>query len=119
MNQADNIIPTKDLTRADWERFSLAWEKSGLTQQDFCRKQHIGFHAFSYWRNRLSKEERAQKGKIAGFKPAHVVPDEKAMTTNHLPIVINQSNGSRVTLPSSANEATVRLVFELLGLTSC
>ena len=38
-----------------WLAHLAAQAKSGLSRSEYCRRQQISYHAFVYWRKRLSK----------------------------------------------------------------
>ena len=38
-----------------WQAHLAAQAKSGLSRAEYCRRQQISYHAFVYWRKRLSK----------------------------------------------------------------
>jgi DNA-binding transcriptional regulator YiaG len=38
-----------------WQAHLAAQEKSGLSRTQYCRRQQISYHTFTYWRNKLSK----------------------------------------------------------------
>ena len=38
-----------------WQAHLAAQAKSGLSRAEYCRRQRISYHAFTYWRKRLSR----------------------------------------------------------------
>ena len=38
-----------------WQAHLAAQAKSGLSRSEYCRRQEISYHAFGYWRRKLSK----------------------------------------------------------------
>ncbi len=38
-----------------WQAHLAAQAKSGLSRPEYCRRQEISYHAFYYWRRKLSK----------------------------------------------------------------
>jgi hypothetical protein len=38
-----------------WQAHLAAQAKSGLSRSEYCRRQEISYHAFEYWRRKLSK----------------------------------------------------------------
>lgn len=38
-----------------WQAHFAAQAKSGLSRPEYCRRQQISYHAFGYWRRKLSK----------------------------------------------------------------
>jgi hypothetical protein len=40
-----------------WQAHHTAQAKSGLSRSEYCRRQQISYHAFAYWRKKLSKAD--------------------------------------------------------------
>ncbi len=38
-----------------WQAHLAAQAKSGLSRSEYCRRQQISYHAFTYWRKKLHK----------------------------------------------------------------
>jgi len=38
-----------------WQTHLSMQAKSGLSRPEYCRRQQISYHAFAYWRKKLSK----------------------------------------------------------------
>jgi len=38
-----------------WQAHLAAQAKSGLSRPEYCRRQKISYHAFGYWRRKLSQ----------------------------------------------------------------
>jgi hypothetical protein len=45
-------------TRKYWQRHHRRWEKSGMTQAGYCRKEGISLPSFSNWRSKLLNGDR-------------------------------------------------------------
>jgi transposase-like protein len=37
-----------------WERHMRAYERSGLSIREYCRKHDLNFNTFGYWRHKLN-----------------------------------------------------------------
>jgi hypothetical protein len=37
----------------EWERQIKSWKLSGLSKAEYCRRKHISYHTFNYWKKRL------------------------------------------------------------------
>jgi hypothetical protein len=48
-----------------WQAHLAAQAKSGLSRREYCRRQQISYHAFGYWRRKLSK---------TGFNSVALIP---------------------------------------------
>jgi hypothetical protein len=40
------------MTESDWYLIIQDWEKSGLTQQDFCIRNNLAYNNFKHWRTK-------------------------------------------------------------------
>jgi hypothetical protein len=40
-----------------WQAHLATQAKSGLSRSEYCRRQQISYHAFYYWRKKLSKTD--------------------------------------------------------------
>jgi hypothetical protein len=47
-----------------WKKKIEAWECSGLSQPQFCRREKLTLSAFHYWRNRLLNKRKPQFVKV-------------------------------------------------------
>ena len=54
------IAPAKE---PDWQRLSKEWERSGLSQKQFCEERGVSYISFCYRRGELRKRER-QKSRL-------------------------------------------------------
>ena len=44
-----------------WRRHIKSWETSGLTQAEYCKRNNLSKHGFTYWRyKRQKKNERTR-----------------------------------------------------------
>lgn len=57
-----------------WSRLVAAWEKSGLSQAEFCRRRQVKAGSFGWWKRRLvgtvGRPRRGNRGE--GIRPAEV-----------------------------------------------
>lgn len=57
---ADKDWRTKAVTkRRFWQTHLKAWGKSGLTQREYCRRNHLIPHRFTYWKRKFKRETTA------------------------------------------------------------
>jgi hypothetical protein len=49
-----------------WARLVLAWEKSGLTQAEFCRRREVKAVTFAWWKQRLTGVAAPGRGRRRG-----------------------------------------------------
>ena len=43
-----------------WRELSERWERSGLKQKEFCRREGVELSAFRWWRGELKRRERKE-----------------------------------------------------------
>ena len=94
------------LQRQDWRQILGLWRESGLSMQAFCRRHELSYHAFRYWKKRLS-EKSGSAGDI--FLP--VVIDDRPRTRAGYEIVLD--NGRIVRL---GDDFSSRVLERLLSV---
>jgi hypothetical protein len=52
------------VSKADMFNHIRAWQKSGISQKQFCHEQNIAYHIFHYW---YGKYREAQAGESGSF----------------------------------------------------
>ena len=125
------------LTQDKWQALSDEWERSKLTQSQFCELKSMPLKTFTNKRQQLLKAKRQEPGQQElekykqkqnqkenqnknqkQFLPAHVnVALTQASATSS--VVLTMMNGLSVHIASNTDKTLVRDVFELLGITSC
>jgi hypothetical protein len=50
-----NHQPSQTGDTKKWQAHLAAQAKSGLSRSEYCRRQQISYHAFAYWRKKLSR----------------------------------------------------------------
>jgi hypothetical protein len=83
------------------------WQKSGQTQQEYCKQNSLGFHTFYYWLKRFRDRERVPG---IDFVPLRI-KDHRLTPIGSLEI--QYPNGVRLSVPSSMD---VRLLSKLIRL---
>lgn len=56
-------------TAAQWEAVLAEQERSGLTQESFCRTRGLGYSTFGMWRARLRRKVTDAGAKRRGITP--------------------------------------------------
>lgn len=51
----ENHRPSQTGDSKKWQAHLAAQAKSGLSRSEYCRRQQISYHAFTYWRKKLNK----------------------------------------------------------------
>ena len=60
-----------------WRRHSEGWEKSGLTQVTYCRKEGIPLSTFCNWRTKLNNEQGAGDRFVEIQSPITITNEER------------------------------------------
>lgn len=63
----------KRRSRSTWGELTAAWEASGLSQAEFCRRHRLSTRTFAWWRWRLRSRSSDDRGTAAEFLPVRVV----------------------------------------------
>ncbi|MDP1993359.1 MAG: hypothetical protein Q8K00_20260 [Syntrophales bacterium] len=66
--------------RRIWEAHIQAWEKSGLTAADYCRRHNLSYDAFHYWKKKITRTASA-KGISLVPVPARMIEQGQQVTT--------------------------------------
>ena len=111
MNENKNIARKRQANREFWRKHVESWEKSGLTQAQYCRQNDLNHHMFGYHRSK--KNERND---FRPFLPVSVTPG-KTRPEASFPSGVSLSFDDRfnVQLEVGFNSDTLRRVIDLLG----
>ena len=90
----------------NWIERIKAWEKSGISQREYCREKNISFSAFQYWRKRLKKKPEQ-------FVEIRVKPVEQS---DYSTTIIELPNGIILEIEKTDFEAVKRLLLLLKDL---
>jgi hypothetical protein len=74
-----------------WQRLVAAWEESGLSQAEFCRRRDVSAGSFAWWKRRLggtAKQARKRVGRNADRSPSrkHANFAEVALPKSAFPV---------------------------------
>ena len=86
-HKLNNPRDASQSTNIDFNKINPLWLNSGLSQKEFCSKNHINYKSFTKWR---SKE--IQSGRVTGFKiksKKQTVLELKNSIKKFIPIKIN------------------------------
>lgn len=100
------------LTPAEWTRLCNEWEHSGEKQQVFCENRKINYTTFVYWRMRCKKAKEPVEQNV--FSAVQIKPTD---TTNNFKIHL--PDGIVLTLPVTLDKESLKIIFELLGVSAC
>ena len=105
---------------AHWRAVYADWEKSGLTQKDFCARRDHSFWTFMNWRTKLKKADRVQKRppdrKHPGFAEVRIIPS----ASSSWPVEIGLPDGTAVRLSKDVDPATLEMALRFVeGRRTC
>ena len=55
MSRQNSKLNRSDVLLEEWKPRILKWEKSGLTQQEYCRREQLKYTRFVFWRMKIRK----------------------------------------------------------------
>ena len=98
-----------------WMRKLAAWESSGLTQAEFCRRRGLKAVTFAWWKRQLvGTADRGGRGRNAGGRGtrrrASTGPSKPAFVEVALPGAA-VADGSSASAPGAALEAGYEVAF--------
>ncbi len=105
-----------------WAARIEAWQRSGKTQAEFCRRRNLGYSQFQWWRRRLARttvqavlgQTPAHTRKMDAFIPVRVTPSDE-IEAIHWACEVQARGGLTVRLREQPQSAEV---CEWLGLTN-
>lgn len=100
--------------RRFWEVHIRAWRKSGLSQNEYCRRSEINNGQFCYWKRALLKNPDKS---LSAFVPVPISSEQrlqhKKRQDSGLTILLN--NDIRIRLSREFDSATLTRAAEALG----
>lgn len=61
-----------------WQQQVAEWQASQLSGAAFCKQQAVSYHAFVYWRKRITQAELPLKSTGTGFAKVTPVSDRRS-----------------------------------------
>jgi transposase-like protein len=90
-----------------WREAMAAWQSSGLSVRQYCRRHDLTETSFYYWRRELQRRDvRGASSSPPEFVPVTVLPSAS--------LEVRCPSGHVVTLPT-ADVATLRMLFVALA----
>lgn len=59
-----------------WQAHVVAWEQSGVSQAEYCRRQGLSVKIFGYWKRKFQCNESALTFVPVSIKPAQVTANK-------------------------------------------
>ena len=93
-----------------WEHHLDNWQKSGLSQVQYCQQNQLNKHTFAYWKAKLEK-----KPVLPPLLPVTVQPDTKQdFPFLHSGIVLSFNERLSIQLENGFNSDTLSRLIDLL-----
>ena len=95
-----------------WRVHIRAWTKSGLSQNEYCRRNQLKNNQFGYWKKKMAE----QSGPAVSFIPVPVdkpLPASAGGKSSGLTVVLR--NGIAIQLDNDFTAAALSQVVALLG----
>lgn len=89
-----------------WRQHIEAWQRSGLSQAEYCAEQQINVRTFAA---RLSDYRKLPKADSVALIPVQVEPSAATV------IVLTHARGHRLELPASISATWVAELLQCLG----
>lgn len=105
-------VATTAAEAARRRRLIRAQERSGLTQEEFCRRQDVSLHAFRVWKYR-GEGPRGRSSAGPRLVPVRLLGGTDAR------IEMSVASGRTVRVGPGFDEATLRRVIAVLETPSC
>lgn len=97
----------KDSTRDYWHKHYDSFNKSGLTQRDYCRQEELGYWTFNSWKRRFDKSE---SDVTLQELPIKVSPTHSACS----PIEIILKNNLKLSIPDNFSKNSLKKIMSVL-----
>lgn len=117
----------RDAQRAErWRKFVLAWEASGLSQAEFCRRRKVSVHTFRWWRYTLGLQHREEvprsepdKVERPAFVEVKLPQAAPAPASSPAKVEIALEGGPVIRVHSGFDAETLKEVLAVLRVAAC
>jgi len=92
-----------------WKQIMEDWQRSGISQQQYCEIKKINFHTFSYWRGHLKGESDEKAGAVKTinkFMPITIVSNDEIKADEEL--ILYLRNGRKIKISKGFDEETLQ-----------
>ena len=117
--KTEAIHPQVSLEKAGkityWHKMNKAWEESGGSQKQFCKKHRLNPNALAYWRKKIHREEKATLTQKL-FIPVTVKESKSVAVEMGVKISIRTPSGYILSLPVTVDGELLENIFTLLGV---
>jgi len=101
---------TRQSKKEYWSHHLDSWQKSGLSQVQYCQQNQLNKHTFTYWKGKMEK-----KHILPPLLPVTVKPDTKQdFPFLHSGIVLAFNDHLSIRLENGFNSDTLARLIDLL-----
>ena len=100
-----------------WETHIRAWGNSGLTQNEYCRRNKLRSNQFCYWKKKLRQQSKISSSFVP--VPIQSLPKQCSPENSNSGLSIFLSNGIKIELNRDFNAAALSRVVVALGERLC
>ena len=102
---------TRESRRLNWHTLIENYEKSGLSQKNFCEKNSVTLSQFVYYRNKFKSTKKVSLPSQSLFSPIQL---QKSVSNDSRGLWIALPNGFQCTFPSDVDVITLKKYVETL-----
>lgn len=94
-----------------WKHHYISFNKSGLTQREFCRQNELNYWSFNQWKRRFDKSELD-----VSLQEISLSLPEKSQSKEFIEIIFK--NDIRLSIPDNFSKNTLKQIVEIFGETN-
>ena len=97
-----------------WQSQIHAWQQSGLSGAQFCKRQQLTYHQFVYWRQKLVSSSQSTARPVASAPKGFAEARLKAAAADTEGLSLTLPTGLKLEGITAANLAVVMQLLEAL-----
>jgi hypothetical protein len=94
-----------------WKVLFEEWERSDLTQAEFCRQKGLKWHRFHYWKTKLMSGSQKENGKLKLVEVK--VGDSESLRPSRDPFMLERGEWS-LKIPPGFDGRSLMVIMNLL-----
>ncbi len=107
MTENLDLLNPKERTQF-WQHHIQAWQESGLSQVEYCRRNDLIRHRFGYWRKRI---ESPQNDDVS-FVPVTLHSNRSGLASQV--VSVTTPNGYRIELGNGSDPILIRQLMQTI-----
>ena len=110
-----NTIKGREKKRRIWQAQVKAWLQSGLSQREYCRRNHLSSSQFTYWKTVLGAEVVTQEPSTFVPVPLAMIPEPHNQGGSDSGLTVRLVSGICIELSAEFNSAALTQAVAALG----